>query len=456
MRFFIPEAFISAFKLSLSVCLSWLLINAYASSIKEGVRSQPNCYFRHQLLIALLFLVILFLSGTYLNLDAYYKDLIRRFSAYTFGILYIGAVFSGWSLKDKSLISLSPLLLFSPPFLLLFLFGADTLSLSFFLKDLSAMRQNYEGTYTGAIFGTGAGALLLIFSSRLVKGLSLILSFTGLLFSLSIIKLLFGGTGGYAELSLIPSVQRGLMKFFHDFVHQLFVFFMVPDHPLLKTTVWNFIGLIFGESFTMFVTLLILIVPSLIILFKILRPPEVIPEGFTGARKRKYIHDFMTMMRLKAVPLIVFIMVVTLLWFFKAESGPGLYIPQPVPVVEDNGFIVLNLNEPGRSIGDGNIHKFIFKKEGQNYRFFVFKRPDGRFAVCLDACEICPPEGYGQARAHLVCIYCNTPIPLNTVGEPGGCNPIPINFSLRDKEIRIEVQEILKKWRLVHSGVSKE
>jgi len=450
MRFFIPEAFISAFKLSLSVCLFWLLVKAYASSIKEGIKSHLNFYFRHQLLIAVLFLVILFFSGTYLNLDAYYKDLIRRFSAYTFGILYIGAVFSGWSLRGTRV------LIFLTPLLLLFLFGADTLSLSFFLKDLSAMRQNYEGTYIGALLGTGAGALLLIFSSRLVKRLSLILSFTGLLFSLSIIKLLFGGTGGYAELSLIPSVQRGLMKFFHDFVHQLFVFFMVPDHPLLKTTVWNFIGLFFGEAFTMFITLLILVVPALIILSRILRPPQVIPEGFTGARKRKYIYDFMTMMRLKAVPLIVFIIVVTTLWFFKAESGPGLYIPQPVPVVEENGFITLKLNEPGRNIGDGNIHKFIFKKDGQNYRFFVFNRPDGRFAICLDACEICPPEGYGQARAHLVCIYCNTPIPFNTVGEPGGCNPIPINFSLRDREIRIEVQEILKKWRLVHSGVSRE
>ncbi len=443
MRFFIPEAFISALKLSFSVCLSWLLIKAYRSSIKEGIRS-------YIFYIVLLLMGILFFLGTYINLDAYYKDLIRRFSAYIFGILYIGAVFSGRSLKGEKA------LIFVSPFLILFLFGSDTLSLAFFLKDLSAMRQNYEGTYIGAVLGIGAGALLLLFSSWLAFRLSLILSFTGLLFCLSIIKLLFGGTGGYAELSLIPSVQRGLMKFFHDFVHQLFVFFMVPDHPLLKTTVWNFIGLIFGEAFTMFVTLLILIVPSLIIIFKMIRPPEVIPEGFTGARRRKYIYEYMTMMRLKSLPLIVFTIVVTLLWFFKAESGPGLYIPQPVPVVEENGFITLKLNEPGRSIGDGNIHKFIFKKDGQNYRFFVFKRPDGRFAVCLDACEICPPEGYGQAKAHLICIYCNTPIPFNTVGEPGGCNPIPINFSLKDNEIKIELQEILKKWRLVHSGVSKE
>lgn len=442
MSLFIPEAFTGAIKSTIAISASWLVINSCFGS------RQKKSGFLHLFLLISWF-VLLFIAGTFIEFDAFYKEQIRRASAYIFGLLLITAVFSsGWSLKrDFNLFY---------TLLIMLLYAPDVMSLSFFLKDLSAMRQNFTGAYIAGITGFFSGFSLFFLKKKIIYRLSHYLSLTGLLLSLSAIKLLLGGTGGYAELSLIPSVQRGLMKFFHDLVHQLFVFFMVPDHPLLKTTVWNFIGLVFGESFTMIATLLILVIPPLVIASRLLKRPEQVPEGLKGAERRRYIHELMLSNRKRAVPVFLFALLVSLFWFFKAESGPGLYIPQPVPVVEEDGFAIMKLKEPGRELGDGNIHKFILRKDEKTYRFFVFRRPDGRFSVCLDACEICPPEGYGQAREHLICIYCNTPIPFNTVGEPGGCNPIPVNFILTEKEIKIEVQEILKKWRLVHSGISRE
>lgn len=442
MSLFIPEAFTGAIKSTIAISASWLVINSCFGS------RQKESGFLH-LFFLILWFGLLFIAGTFIEFDAFYREQIRRASAYLFGLLLITSVFSsGWSLKREFKLFYT--------FLIMLLYAPDVMSLSFFLKDLSAMRQNLAGAYIAGITGFFSGFSLLFLKKKIIYRLSNYLSLTGLLFSLSAIKLLLGGTGGYAELSLIPSVQRGLMKFFHDLVHQLFVFFMVPDHPLLKTTVWNFIGLVFGESFTMIATLLILVIPPLVIASRLLKRPEQVPEGLKGAERRRYIHEFMLSNRKRAVPVFLFALIVCLFWFFKAESGPGLYIPRPVPVVEEEGFVIMKLKEPGRELGDGNIHKFILRKDEKTYRFFVFRRPDGRFSVCLDACEICPPEGYGQAREHLICIYCNTPIPFNTVGEPGGCNPIPVNFILTEKEIKIEVQEILKKWRLVHSGISRE
>ncbi len=442
MSLFIPEAFIGSIKGTIAISASWLVINSYLSS--KNKETGPV-----HLFILILWFMLLFIAGTFIEFDAFYKDQIRRVSAYMFGLLLITAIFSsGWSLKREFRLFYI--------FLIMLLYGPDVMSLSFFLKDLSAMRQNFTGAYIAGITGFLSGLSLLFFEKKIRSGLSPYLSLTGLFFSLSAIKLLLGGTGGYAELSLIPAVQRGLMKFFHDLVHQLFVFFMVPDHPLLKTTVWNFIGLIFGEAFTMIATLCILVIPPLVIVLRLLKRPEEVPEGLKGAERRKYIHEFMLLNRKRAFPIFLFALMVSFFWFFKAESGPGLYIPQPVPVVEEEGFVIIKLKEPGRELGDGNIHKFILRKDEKTYRFFIFKRPDGKFSVCLDACEICPPEGYGQARQHLICIYCNTPIPFNTVGEPGGCNPIPVGYIMTEKEIKIEVEEILKKWRLVHSGVSRE
>jgi len=98
----------------------------------------------------------------------------------------------------------------------------------------------------------------------------------------------------------------------------------------------------------------------------------------------------------------------------------------------------------------------VLTEEGQAIRLLIVKKPDGKLATCLDACEICPPEGYGQRAGHVVCIYCMTPIPIDTLGMSGGCNPIPIAASITEADIRIRTEDILLKWKEVKSGKSKE
>jgi uncharacterized membrane protein len=86
----------------------------------------------------------------------------------------------------------------------------------------------------------------------------------------------------------------------------------------------------------------------------------------------------------------------------------------------------------------------------------VIKKADNSLSVCLDACEICPPVGYGQRDNHVVCIYCMTPIPVDTLGDPGGCNPIPLTAAIDDNFIRVELKEIIKKWGFVNRGETSE
>ncbi|MCK4912037.1 MAG: DUF2318 domain-containing protein, partial [Thermodesulfovibrionales bacterium] len=87
-------------------------------------------------------------------------------------------------------------------------------------------------------------------------------------------------------------------------------------------------------------------------------------------------------------------------------------------------------------------------------RFIAIMKPDGTVGVGLDECEICDPpkwnkkaQGYAQRGDHLVCKYCMTPIPTNTVNRPGGCNPIPLPFVLEDGRITIETGELIRIWR---------
>ena len=82
---------------------------------------------------------------------------------------------------------------------------------------------------------------------------------------------------------------------------------------------------------------------------------------------------------------------------------------------------------------------------GQPVRFFVVER-SGELTVVLDACAICQPEGYGQSEGTVICYYCKTLIPLETVGKPGGCNPIPVPFTTDAGGVHLSVETLVNTW----------
>ena len=81
----------------------------------------------------------------------------------------------------------------------------------------------------------------------------------------------------------------------------------------------------------------------------------------------------------------------------------------------------------------------------------------GKLTVDLDACAICKPDGYGQAEGTVICYYCKTLIPLDTVGKPGGCNPVPISFSEKGGAVHIDGISLINTWNsTVQSTASKK
>ena len=71
-------------------------------------------------------------------------------------------------------------------------------------------------------------------------------------------------------------------------------------------------------------------------------------------------------------------------------------------------------------------------------------RGNGSLAVALDLCEICQPKGYAQLGGRYVfCKYCKTPIPVDAVGQPGGCNPIPLpSATVQGGVLRVPTAEL--------------
>jgi FTR1 family protein len=116
----------------------------------------------------------------------------------------------------------------------------------------------------------------------------------------------------------------------------------------------------------------------------------------------------------------LFIMLVTA-EFIYAKS---LSAPQKAA---DIAFVNGQASIPLSQVSGGDIHFYQATENGVDVRFWLYKKPDGKIATVLDACEICGSVGFYKGTNGVVCKNCAAPINPQSVGMAGGCNPIPLN-----------------------------
>ncbi len=75
-------------------------------------------------------------------------------------------------------------------------------------------------------------------------------------------------------------------------------------------------------------------------------------------------------------------------------------------------------------------------------RFFVFRGPGREPRLCMDACVICGPAGYYYRDPELICRNCGAPINRETIGTPGGCNPIPVRAAREGEALVVTVADL--------------
>jgi hypothetical protein len=453
---FVSDAAVLGLKEALKLMAVWFLLKAY---LKNASAEHLLKWFYAGLGLTTLVFGTLFFWPPEMDLAGFFSSLTK----YVFFIFFLGSIivlYLELARKERkkrplhgSIASVAILLL------TLLYFFPDIIGSSLHIRELAFMRENGVGVY---LSGAAGFAFTLAASYVLLRNrgnsVGVYFGLGQLLLILTLIKLLGGGAAASGNISLIPAVQRGAMKLVHDFVHQIFVFLLVPDHPLFTTGVWVYIGFLFGSNFGLAAALLIILLPPFVYLYESLTAP--LPEtdaSVLPSERRIYRAAARRAMRRRALPVVVFILTVFISWYTEiGASSLQLYIPQPKPVVEDKGVIIIPINDPTMDLMDGSLHKFSVTRGSEEVNFLIIKRPDGRLAVALDACEICPPEGYGLTEDKVVCLYCRTPIPLTSLGREGGCNPIPLRAQITEKDIRIDVSELDAKWQSVKSGKTRE
>jgi uncharacterized membrane protein len=274
---------------------------------------------------------------------------------------------------------------------------------------------------------------------------SLTVSPSGLL--AAAVALLLFSSSSILRLDLFSPLSMKVMKGVHDFVHQFMESILIPDHLFVRSVVWKYIGFLFGKEVGFWGGMVIWFTPALLIALAIgfERLPSV-AHIRQGAQRRKLLAAAIGARRNRLVIPVLSVVIFSAGAYQSRFPSVEYWDPKPLPVSASPTGEIFIPKKGEIDLEDGKLHKYLFKQGGREARFFVLMTPAGQLTVDLDACSICKPDGYGQAEGTVICYYCVTLIPLETVGKPGGCNPVPVPFTERTDGVVIDGTTLLNSW----------
>jgi len=287
-------------------------------------------------------------------------------------------------------------------FLMIFREGIETVIF------LSAVNLTTDALYS--FFGGITGLILaVLFGIFLVRGsiridLGRFFKITGIVLILFVVQLVIGGIHELSEGGVIDIGQKG----------------MAVIGPIVKNNALFLIG--------------ILMIPALVMMIPTRNAAS--PEPASAAERRLMIAQQRRQRwwRTSAAVLSLFIVVSIALDFVYAQTRK---LSEPVAVTPAGDEVLI----PAAGVSDGNLHRFILSDSG--VRFIVLKTD--RIAVAFDACEICGTQGYVQEAGAIVCLNCAADINTATIGQGGGCNPIPLSSEIRGDMLVIRLPDLKQK-----------
>jgi high-affinity iron transporter len=273
-----------------------------------------------------------------------------------------------------------------------------------------------------------------------------LLSFTGTLLGIAV-AVVFG------VLFIRGSVKINLQRFFR--VTTVILYFVAFQlivsglHELSEngvlpssTTEMRLIGPIVRNDLFFFVTMLALAGLMMLLEYK-RRAPVALSAGATAADKRKaewtQRREKMWMTAVVATSfLFIFLSTAE---FIYAKSATALSPTSAVTLVGSEVTL------PTAAINDDQLHRYgVHVDDGKGgsveVRFLLFKKPDGTIVSVADACQICGPVGFYIGSQGITCKMCASPLNASSMGQRGGCNPIPLKSSVGGGQVVIEAADL--------------
>lgn len=298
--------------------------------------------------------------------------------------------------------------LFAFTFLMVFREGIETV---LFLSALSLSTGSLM-----AILGVLAGlALAVVFGVLFVRGsvridLGRFFKITGIALFIFVLQLLINGYHELSEAGWLPANETT----------------MATVGPLVKNE--------------FFFVAAVLALPLLMLLIPGRRRQEVAATG-AAARLEKAGSRRQGRARVLGATLGLIILAALGLGFVYSQSPAALSAATSVAVGGD-GSVRIPL-----SVFQGTkLHRFQATVEGRPVRFIAIPvapvEKGGRIATAFDACLICGPRGYYQEGANVTCLHCGSAIYPPSIGQPGGCNPVPLTSRVEGRDLVLTARDL--------------
>lgn len=321
------------------------------------------------------------------------------------------------------------------------------------LDDLAVLGEDATGVRLSALAGLGAAALAgaaLAWAAGHLRAAAALTpsSLLALLFALEMV----GVAASAVDAHTLPAALGGVVgRAVHDGVHLAFVTFQVPDHPFLEDGAYQAILVLLDPLAHEVLTAAGLAGPvaAAWLAFGRRPRPSLGPEA-RGPERRLARAAFRRTSLAGGAAFAVAIALSTAALAAAHARADELYEPLPEPVVDDGaGTVIVPLAGALSRGGEERMRKWVYADGGRSIVFFTVRRPDGSLAAALDLCEICQPKGYAQLGPDYVfCKYCSTPIPIGTVGQPGGCNPVPVpGATVKGAALLVPREALVAAWR---------
>jgi FTR1 family protein len=329
----------------------------------------------------------------------------------------------------------------------------------FMMRTGRRLKGEIEGK-VGLLAGEGSklGLFAFIFLMVLREGVETVLILSAVSLNSSELLNFLGTLLGVAAAVLFGvmfvkgSVRINLQKFFR--VTTVILWFVAAQllvsglHELSENGVlpsskreMAIIGPIVSNDLFFFVTILAL--AALMILFEYRRRVPV-SQPVTSAERRKAEwsarRERFWMMSVYMASFVFIVLVTAQFIYAKSLSA----LSPATPVTFTNGQVTIPLAQ----VSDGDLHRFKAIENGVEVRFWLYKKPDGNVATLIDACEICGAVGFYKSSAGVICKNCAAPINPQSIGMPGGCNPIPLKATTTADSVIIREADLAEHSRI--------
>jgi high-affinity iron transporter len=284
-------------------------------------------------------------------------------------------------------------------FLMVFREGTETV---LFLAAVS-LRTSELANFIGGVIGLGLaiGLGIAFFKGSLKVNLKKFFAVTTLVLLVVALQLLVSGVHELSEAGVLPSGPRE-MRLVGPFVYNDAFFFVVVVALCLF--------LVIAQRIQAGAT-----------------TPEAL-AGLAAPERRRVLaeqrRDRFWKMAVAAVGLLVIVVMSADMIYSRAAQA----VEPPERLAMVNG----EARVPVAQLADYKLHHYLVGTPAGGVGIIALLDRSDTVHAGLDACMICGTQGYRQDGANVICRNCGAAINAGTIGVPGGCNPIHIDYRVEN------------------------